>query len=88
VDLLVDPVSPDGFGGTRGLDGELCDPSGAGSGGGTANPGFVGRLAAGDRGDGDPLARASTSRRCSGPPWPASSPAERPPYRRITAHSG
>ncbi len=52
---LVDPVSPYGFGGTRGLDGELCDPSGAGSGGGTANPGFVGRLAAGDRGDGDPL---------------------------------
>jgi pimeloyl-ACP methyl ester carboxylesterase len=48
---LVDPVSPFGFGGTRGIDGTLCDPAGAGSGGGTANPGFVARLAAGDRTD-------------------------------------
>ena len=46
---LVDPVSPFGFGGTRGADGTLCDPTGAGSGGGAANPGFVSRLAAGDR---------------------------------------
>jgi pimeloyl-ACP methyl ester carboxylesterase len=53
--VLVDPVSPYGFGGTRGLDGQLCDPSGAGSGGGTANPEFVRRLAEGDRGDSDPL---------------------------------
>jgi pimeloyl-ACP methyl ester carboxylesterase len=52
---LVDPVSPYGFGGTRGLDGELCDPSGAGSGGGTANAEFVRRLGEGDRGDTDPL---------------------------------
>jgi pimeloyl-ACP methyl ester carboxylesterase len=48
---LVDPVSPFGFGGTRGLDGTLCDPSGAGSGGGTGNPEFIARLAAGERGD-------------------------------------
>src|SRR5215472_13751048 len=48
---LVDPVSPFGFGGTRGIDGTLCDPAGAGSGGGTANPDFVARLAAGDRTD-------------------------------------
>ena len=48
---LVDPVSPFGFGGTRGLDGTLCDPSGAGSGGGTANQDFIARLAAGDRSD-------------------------------------
>ena len=33
---LVDPVSPFGFGGTRGVDGILCDPWGAGSGGGAA----------------------------------------------------
>jgi pimeloyl-ACP methyl ester carboxylesterase len=52
---LVNPVSPFGFGGTRGLDGTLCDPSGAGSGGGTANPEFVRRLAAGDRTDESPL---------------------------------
>jgi pimeloyl-ACP methyl ester carboxylesterase len=48
---LVDPVSPFGFGGTKGVDGELCDPDGAGSGGGGANPEFVERLAGQDRGD-------------------------------------
>jgi pimeloyl-ACP methyl ester carboxylesterase len=53
---LVDPVSPFGFGGTRGTDGTLCDPTGAGSGGGAANPEFVARLAAGDRTDDGPLA--------------------------------
>jgi pimeloyl-ACP methyl ester carboxylesterase len=52
---LVDPVSPFGFGGTRDLDGTLCDPSGAGSGGGTGNPDFIARLAAGDRTDESPL---------------------------------
>jgi pimeloyl-ACP methyl ester carboxylesterase len=46
---LVAPVSPYGFGGTRGTEGTLCDPSGAGSGGGSVNPDFVARLAAGDR---------------------------------------
>ena len=48
---LVDPVSPFGFGGTRGIDGILCDPYGAGSGGGSANPEFVEHLAGQDRGD-------------------------------------
>jgi len=52
---LVAPVSPFGFGGTRDAQGTLCDPSGAGSGGGAANPGFVARLAAGDRTDESPL---------------------------------
>jgi pimeloyl-ACP methyl ester carboxylesterase len=47
---LVAPVSPFGFGGTYGTDGKLCDPAGAGSGGGSVNPDFVARLAAGDRG--------------------------------------
>lgn len=46
---LVNPVSPYGFGGTRDAAGTLVDPSGAGSGAGTANPDFVERLAAGDR---------------------------------------
>ena len=46
---LVAPVSPCGFGGTRGTEGTLCDPSGAGSGGGSVNPDFVARLGAGDR---------------------------------------
>ena len=52
---LVDPVSPFGFGGTKGADGTLCDPSGAGSGGGGANPEFVERLAGQDRTDKSPL---------------------------------
>jgi pimeloyl-ACP methyl ester carboxylesterase len=52
---LEDPVSPFGFGSTRGLDGTLCDPRGAGSGGGSANPGFIERLAAGDRTGDSPL---------------------------------
>lgn len=52
---LVNPVSPYGFGGTRGLDGDLVAPDGAGSGGGTANPEFVERLATGDRGEDSPL---------------------------------
>jgi len=46
---LVAPVSPFGFGGSYGLDGELCDPAGAGSGAGSVNTDFVARLASGDR---------------------------------------
>jgi pimeloyl-ACP methyl ester carboxylesterase len=52
---LVDPVSPYGFGGTRGTNGELLDPGGAGAGGGAANPEFVRRLAEGDTGSDSPL---------------------------------
>src|SRR6516165_1763121 len=52
---LVDPVSPCGFGGTRGVEGILCDPYGAGSGGGGANPEFVERLAGKNRTDFSPL---------------------------------
>jgi pimeloyl-ACP methyl ester carboxylesterase len=52
---LVAPVSPFGFGGTRGPEGTLCDPSGAGAGAGSVNPGFVARLAAGDRSADSPV---------------------------------
>jgi len=52
---LVNPVSPFGFGGTRGVEGTPAEPAGIGSGGGTANPGFVAQLAAGDRGGDSPL---------------------------------
>src|SRR6266851_5558554 len=54
---LVAPVSPFGFGGTKGVDGMLCDPWGAGSGGGGANPEFVERLAGKDRTDKDDMLR-------------------------------
>jgi pimeloyl-ACP methyl ester carboxylesterase len=50
---LIDPVSPYGYGGVK-LDGTPHFPDYAGSGGGTGNPEFTGRLAAGDRSaDGD-----------------------------------
>ncbi|GBD08539.1 Haloacetate dehalogenase H-1 [Candidatus Thermoflexus japonica] len=48
---LVDPLSPFGFGGTKDPEGTPCWPDYAGSGGGTANPEFVRRLAMGDRGE-------------------------------------
>lgn len=52
--LLVNPMSPYGFGGTKDTAGTPCWPDFAGSGGGTANPEFVGRLAANDRTADDP----------------------------------
>jgi pimeloyl-ACP methyl ester carboxylesterase len=51
---LVSPVSPFGFGGTKGETGELCWPDSAGSGGGVVNPEFVRRIAEGDRSADDP----------------------------------
>jgi pimeloyl-ACP methyl ester carboxylesterase len=47
---LEAPGSPFGFGGTKGLEGSLTCPDGAGSGGGMINPAFVKRLAQGDCG--------------------------------------
>jgi pimeloyl-ACP methyl ester carboxylesterase len=47
--LLESPLSPYGFGGTRNVDGVPTDPDFAGTGGGSANPDFVRRLAEGDR---------------------------------------
>lgn len=45
---MIDPVSPFGFGACH-RDGTPCCPDWAGSGGGTGNPDFTARLAAGDR---------------------------------------
>jgi pimeloyl-ACP methyl ester carboxylesterase len=58
---LVAPVGPHGYGGTR-ADGTPCCPDWAGSGGGTANPELVRRIAAGDRTDEDPLSPRSIVR--------------------------
>lgn len=52
---VINPVSPYGFGGTFGVDGTPAEPAGLGSGGGTANPGFVAQLAAQDRSADSPL---------------------------------
>jgi pimeloyl-ACP methyl ester carboxylesterase len=49
---LVNPVSPYGFGGTRGPNGERTTPDAAGSGGGGANPEFVAAIEAHDTGAG------------------------------------
>jgi len=51
---LISPVSPYGFGGTKGLEGTPCYDDFAGSGGGTVNPEFVKRIKDGDRSTDDP----------------------------------
>jgi pimeloyl-ACP methyl ester carboxylesterase len=51
---LIAPVSPYGFGGTKGLDGEPTYPDFAGSGGGLVNADFVRLIQAGDRSADDP----------------------------------
>jgi pimeloyl-ACP methyl ester carboxylesterase len=50
---MIDPMSPYGFGGTKDVAGTPCWPDYAGSGGGTANPEYVKRLARGDRSEED-----------------------------------
>jgi pimeloyl-ACP methyl ester carboxylesterase len=52
--VLESPMSPFGFGGTRDLAGTPCWPDYAGSGGGTASPEMIRRIAAGDAGADDP----------------------------------
>ncbi|GAB4153129.1 MAG: alpha/beta hydrolase [Candidatus Promineifilaceae bacterium] len=51
---LVSPVSPYGFGGTKGIEGMPCYADYAGSGGGVVNPEFVRRIKEGDRSADDP----------------------------------
>lgn len=62
--VLEAPISPVGFGGTRDAAGTPCWADFAGSGGGTANPEFVKRIAAGDRGDDSPVAPLRVMREC------------------------
>lgn len=51
---LICPVSPCGFGGSKGAQGEPCYDDYAGSGGGIVNPVFIKLIQAGDRGTDDP----------------------------------
>jgi len=53
---LVNPASPYGFGGSKGLDGQPCYDDFAGSGGGVVNPEFPKLMAAGDRSSDNPQA--------------------------------
>jgi pimeloyl-ACP methyl ester carboxylesterase len=57
---LMSPVSPYGFGGTKGAAGTPAYPDFAGSGGGTVNPEFLKRLTEGDRTGESPLSPRST----------------------------
>ncbi|NUR92263.1 MAG: alpha/beta hydrolase [Nonomuraea sp.] len=60
--ILVNPVSPYGWGGTEGTDGRLTHPDGTGSGAGAANPDFVQRLRDGDTSDESPTSPLSVFR--------------------------
>jgi pimeloyl-ACP methyl ester carboxylesterase len=51
---LVAPLAPFGFGGSKDVDGTPCWDDWAGTGGGTAAPDFVRRIAAGDDSEDDP----------------------------------
>ena len=53
---LVDPVSPFGFGGTKGINGEPIWDDFAGTGAGVVNPEFARRMGEGDRSEEDPNA--------------------------------
>jgi pimeloyl-ACP methyl ester carboxylesterase len=52
---LVAPLAPYGFGGSKDAEGTPCFEDWAGTGGGTAAPDFVRRLAAGDTSEEDPV---------------------------------
>jgi pimeloyl-ACP methyl ester carboxylesterase len=69
--VLESPMSPYGFGGTRDLAGAPCWPDFAGSGGGTASPEMVRRIAGGDRGTDDPASPRNVLTTLYGqPPFP------------------
>jgi pimeloyl-ACP methyl ester carboxylesterase len=53
---MINPGSPYGFGGSKGLDGKPCYDDFAGSGGGVVNPEFPKLMAAGDRSSDNPQA--------------------------------
>ena len=52
---MIAPLSPYGWGGVKGLDGRPCFDDFAASGGGTAAPDFVRRVAEGDRSEDEPM---------------------------------
>lgn len=47
--ILINPGSPYGFGGTKGVDGEMLESAGLASGGGCANPQLIQSLLSGER---------------------------------------
>ena len=68
--LLLSPMSPYGFGGTKGVDGQMYDPPGWGSPGGFANTAFLQKLAEQHTGD-DPMGpRAVLEKSLFAKGWP------------------
>jgi len=68
--ILLSPMSPYGFGGTRGAEGTPYDGEGWGSPGGFANPDFIRKLAEKDRGDGPMTAREVLGKSLFAAGWP------------------
>ena len=68
--LLLSPMSPYGFGGTKGEDGALYSEDGWGSPGGFANPAFLQKLREQDRGDEPMSARAVLEKSLFAAGWP------------------
>ena len=68
--ILLSPMSPYGFGGTRGLKGKMYDERGWGSPGGFANPAFINKLKEKDRGDDPMAARAVLEKSLFKAGWP------------------
>lgn len=67
--ILLSPMSPYGFGGTKGVEGVMYDERGWGSPGGFANPAFIAKLREGDLGD-DPMAARSVLKTLFHKGWP------------------
>jgi pimeloyl-ACP methyl ester carboxylesterase len=59
---LIAPVPPRGYGGSKGAEGTMCFPDGAGSGAGVVNAEMIARIAGGDRGDESPVSPRSVLR--------------------------
>lgn len=70
--ILLSPMSPYGFGGTKGRDGQMYDPPGWGAPGGYANPAFLAKLAEKDQGDDPMAARSVLEKSLFAAGWPIS----------------
>ncbi len=68
--ILLSPMSPYGFGGTKGEGGQMYDERGWGSPGGFANPAFLQKLKDQDRGDDPMAARAVLAKSLFAAGWP------------------
>jgi pimeloyl-ACP methyl ester carboxylesterase len=68
--ILLSPMSPYGFGGTKGEDGQMYDRNGWGAPGGFANPAFLAKLAEKDEGDDQFAARSVLEKSLFAKGWP------------------